>query len=68
MAIGLVVDDVVGVERVATSSIQPAPSILSVGTAVVRGVTRVDDRVVILLDQDRILLHEEQRLLERASR
>lgn len=55
--VGLVVDRVNEVLRLGADSIEPAPGIVSdrVDTAYVTGVGKLDDRLLILLDLDRIL-------------
>ena len=61
---GLLVDDVVGVIRVPTDAIQPPPGMFTTNTAMVSGVARVDNRLVILLDPNLILTEREQERLE----
>ena len=64
-AVALVVDEVVGVERIPLDQIQAAPSIGPgrVAPAMVSGVVHWNERVMMLLDVDRILSSAEQNQL-----
>lgn len=54
--VGLVVDAVADVYRLETGEIQPAPDLgTAIHTEFVRGLTTVDDKMVILLDVDRLI-------------
>lgn len=61
--VGLSVDEVIGVVRVAAAAVQPPPSMLQISTSFVSGVARVNDQLVILLDQNNVLQQREQELL-----
>lgn len=63
LEVGLLVDDVIGVLRMPTESIQQPPKIVSAGSTAVRGVVRHQDRLVVLLDADLILMQQETELL-----
>lgn len=64
LVVGLVVDGVSEVLRVTARQIEAPPAVISgVDTAFIRGVAKTGDRLVILLDADRILDFEEQSAL-----
>ncbi|NJD52106.1 MAG: chemotaxis protein CheW [Candidatus Methanoperedens sp.] len=54
---GFVVDAVSEVIRLPESSVEPAPAVIAnkIGTEYVRGVGKMEDRLLILLDLDKIL-------------
>ncbi|CAG0967189.1 MAG: chemotaxis protein CheW [Candidatus Methanoperedens sp.] len=54
---GFIVDSVSEVIRLPSSSVEPAPSVIAnkIGTEYVRGVGKMEDRLLILLDLDKIL-------------
>ena len=54
---GFIVDSVSEVIRLPESSVEPAPAIIAnkIGTEYVRGVGKMEDRLLILLDLDKIL-------------
>jgi len=54
---GFIVDSVSEVIRLPESSVEPAPAVIAnkIGTEYVRGVGKMEDRLLILLDLDRIL-------------
>lgn len=60
---GLVVDAVSEVVRLPTSAIEPPSEVLAVDTAFIRGIARTDQRLIILLNPERILDHAEQEAL-----
>ena len=58
--IGLVVDKVVGISRIAGTDIQPPPAMVAqVNGVYLTGVTQLAGKVVMMLDLDRILTIEE---------
>jgi purine-binding chemotaxis protein CheW len=62
--IGLVVDAVVEVVRVDEAGIEPLPDLAAgVDSEYVRGIVRVDERMVIVLDVQRVFSAEERRTL-----
>lgn len=64
LVVGLVVDGVSEVLRVAGDRIEPPATIISnVDTAFIRGVAKTDQRLIILLAADRILAQAEQNAL-----
>ena len=54
---GFIVDSVSEVIRLPESSVEPAPAVIAnkIGTEYVRGVGKMEDRLLILLDLDKIL-------------
>lgn len=66
--LGLVVDAVTEVMRVAETAIQPPPRyIRGLAAEYVRGMARLEGRLVVLLEMDRILSSEERIALEQTS-
>ena len=59
--VGMVVDSVSEVLRLASSSVEPAPEIIStkIKADYLKGVGKLDDRLLILLDLERVLSDEE---------
>lgn len=65
--LGLVVDSVTEVMRVPETAIQPPPRyIRGLAAEYVRGIARMEGRLVVLVDMDRILSSEERIALEQA--
>ncbi len=63
--VGMVVDSVSEVLRLQTDQIEPAPEMITgVGTEYIRGVGKIEDRLIILLDLARIISSGERRELE----
>ena len=59
--VGMVVDSVSEVLRLSTSNVEPAPEIIStkIKADYLKGVGKLDDRLLILLDLERVLSEEE---------
>jgi purine-binding chemotaxis protein CheW len=58
--VGLLVDDVLDIVRIPEDQIQPAPAMVAqVNGVYLTGVTRVDEKVMMLLDLDQILSLDE---------
>ena len=59
--VGMVVDSVSEVLRLATSNVEPAPEIIStkIRADYLKGVGKLDDRLLILLDLEKVLSKEE---------
>ena len=59
--LGLVVDEVSEVLRISESDIDPAPEAIQsqIHADFIKGVGRLKDRIIVLLDVDRVLSHEE---------
>jgi purine-binding chemotaxis protein CheW len=65
--VGLVVDGVSEVLRVNTALIEPpSPVVAGIDSEYLQGIARLPERLVILLDLDRVLAREERRALEAA--
>jgi purine-binding chemotaxis protein CheW len=62
--IGMIVDGVSEVLRIPEESIEPTPPMVSnVNTAFIRGIAKLDERLVTLLDLSKVLSLEEQAAL-----
>jgi len=59
LEVGLVVDDVVGVVRIDSGSVQAAPQMIAADRRVLTGIAHIKDRLVILLDPEVILEQQE---------
>ena len=63
--VGMVVDSVSEVLRLPLAQIEPAPDMIAgVDTEYIRGVGKIDDRLIILLDLAKIITGSEKRELE----
>jgi purine-binding chemotaxis protein CheW len=63
--IGMMVDRVTDVTKVSSSAIvPPSPLLTSVDTAYLRGLVRLSERLIILLDLNRVFSPDEQRALK----
>lgn len=63
--VGMVVDSVSEVLRLPTDHIEPAPEMITgVDTEYIRGVGKIEDRLIILLDLAKIISGSERRELE----
>ena len=61
MIVGFVVDSVSEVLRIPSSTVEPPPPVVSgLESEYISGVGKLEDRLLILLDLDRLLSHEEQ--------
>ncbi len=61
LTVGMIVDSVSEVLRLPTDSIEPTPAIASgVDSAYLKGVGKWDDRLIILLDIEKVLYQSEQ--------
>ena len=59
--VGLIVDEVVEVLRIPKSTIEPPPSVgSSAGSEFTQGIGRIEDRLLIVLDLNRLLMPNEQ--------
>ncbi len=66
--VGMVVDSVSEVLRLPVDAIEPAPDMISgVDTEYIRGVGKIDDRLIILLDLAKVVTGSEKRELETAD-
>ena len=68
MEIGIIVDKVTDVTKVMEEAIEPpSPLLASIDTAYLRGIAKLEERMVILLDLDRVFTTEEQQALKQAA-
>ncbi|SHF34793.1 chemotaxis protein CheW [Desulforamulus putei] len=66
--IGMIVDSVQEVLRIPVSSIEPPPPVVNgIDAAYLRGIAILEERLIILLDQDKILMEEEKHQLLQAN-
>ena len=66
--VGIVVDGVSEVLRVNTSIVEPpSPVVAGVDSEYLHGIAKLPERLVILLDLDRVLAREERRAIEVAA-
>ena len=66
--IGMIVDGVSEVLRIPEESIEPTPPMVSnVNTAFIRGIAKLDERLVTLLDLSKVLSLDEQMALLKTS-
>jgi len=64
MIVGFVVDSVSEVLRIPASTVEPPPPVVSgMESEYISGVGKLEDRLLILLDLDRLLSHEERETL-----
>ncbi|MBE3573327.1 MAG: chemotaxis protein CheW [Moorella humiferrea] len=65
VTVGMIVDSVSEVLRLPVASIEPPPSMISgIDVAYLKGVGKWNERLIILLDLERVLQESEQRQLE----
>lgn len=66
--VGIIVDSVSEVLRVNTSTIEPpSPVVAGIDSEYLHGIAKLPERLVILLDLDRVLAREERRALDPAA-
>src|SRR5437868_8816399 len=66
--VGIIVDSVSEVLRVSTSTIEPpSPVVAGIDSEYLQGLAKLPERLVILLDLDRVLAREERRAIEVAA-
>jgi purine-binding chemotaxis protein CheW len=67
---GLIVDSVSEVLRLPSSTVEPPPPMTSgIGSEYIKGIGKLEDRLIILLDIDRMIgRHEEKAMIEAASK
>ncbi|AXI39820.1 MAG: chemotaxis protein CheW [Bacillaceae bacterium] len=65
MEVGLIVDSANDVVDISEDSIEPAPSVIEqVETEFIKGITKLDKRLIMLLDLEKVLSKENQRVIE----
>jgi purine-binding chemotaxis protein CheW len=63
--VGIIVDSVSEVLRVSTSTVEPpSPVVAGIDSEYLHGIAKLPERLVILLDLDRVLAREERRALD----
>jgi purine-binding chemotaxis protein CheW len=63
--VGVIVDGVSEVLRVSTATVEPpSPVVAGIDSEYLRGIAKLPERLVILLDLDRVLAREERRALD----
>src|SRR3989442_7906343 len=63
--VGIIVDSVSEVLRINTSTVEPpSPVVAGIDSEYLHGIAKLSDRLVILLDLDRILARDERRALD----
>jgi len=68
VTVGMIVDSVSEVLRLATNNIEPPPAVISgVDAAYLRGVGKLDEQLIILLDLKKVLEKEERKQLQQDS-
>jgi len=66
MIVGFIVDSVSEVLRIDSSTVEPPPSIVAgVDSEYISGVGKLADRLLILIDLDKLLSREEQQGLQK---
>lgn len=58
--VGLIVDSVTEVLRIPKDNIEPPPPVTTIGADFIEGVGKLDERLIIILDIDKILSREEK--------
>ncbi len=68
LTMGLIVDGVSEVLRVPSSIVEPAPPMTSsISTEFIKGIAKLEDRLIILLDMDRLIGRTDETILLEAS-
>jgi len=58
--VGVIVDAVTEVVRLDTANIEPSPATVAVESQYIEGVGKIDDRLIILLNIDKVLTNQEE--------
>ncbi|WP_088189428.1 chemotaxis protein CheW [Desulfosporosinus sp. FKA] len=64
---GCIVDEVTDIVKFNEDDIQPAPEFVSQNNGYLKGIAKINDRMVIFLDPEKLLATEEYNLLEVAD-
>jgi purine-binding chemotaxis protein CheW len=65
--VGTIVDAVLEVVTVPTASVAPPPALFrGLGSEFLRGIAKINDRLIVILDVDRVLASADRIVLERA--
>jgi purine-binding chemotaxis protein CheW len=62
--VGFIVDTVTEVLRIHADTVEPPGDIAGIDAEYIKGVGKIEDRLLILLDVDRVLSKKEKRILE----
>ena len=65
--LGVTVDAVTEVVRLSTSNIEPPPATVAVDLQYIDGVGKMDERLIILLNIDKVLTDQEERTVKQIS-
>lgn len=65
--VGVTVDAVTEVARLNTANIEPSPATVAVNSQYIEGVGKIDDRLIILLDIDKVLTNQEELAVKQIS-
>jgi len=65
--VGFIVDTVTEVLRIHADTVEPPGDIAGIDAEYIKGVGKIDDRLLILLDVDRVLSKQEKQILEDGS-
>jgi purine-binding chemotaxis protein CheW len=65
--VGVIVDAVTEVVRLDTANIEPAPATVAVDLKYIEGVGKIDERLIILLDIDKVLTNQEELAVRHVS-
>ena len=65
--VGVTVDAVIEVVRLNTADIEPTPATVVVDSQYIEGVGKIDDRLIILLNIDKVLTNEEEAAVKHIS-
>ncbi|GAB6180141.1 chemotaxis protein CheW [Desulfotomaculum defluvii] len=66
--IGVIVDSVQEVLRIPINNVEPPPPVIDgIESAYIRGIAILEEKLIILLDQNKILMEEEKNLLLQAN-
>jgi|Deesub1362A_J573_1020465.scaffolds.fasta_scaffold00398_39 purine-binding chemotaxis protein CheW len=69
ITIGLVVDSVSEVLRIPAATVEPTPPIASdISTEFIKGIAKLDDRLIILIDMDRLIEKSETTAMVEATK
>jgi len=64
--VGMIVDGVSEVLQVSDEAVEPpSPIVMTIDSAFIRGIAKVDDRLIILLDLSQVLSGQAQAMLDR---
>ena len=65
--VGVIVDAVTEVVRLNTANVEPSPANVALDSQYIEGVGKIDDRLIILLDIDKVLTNQEELAVKHIS-